>query len=376
MKSLEERIIGSIVGTALGDALGSPIEKLTHDQILKSYGKVDRLAVKKIRDTPSVPKKGNGYISDDTLMTLKICKIYEEKEDHLDSYDVYKLIDHIYYEKTWIPELQLKCPLIERLFYPEKYIFLRNFLANNDPRSSGVGNMVNCGAMMYCSPIGLVNAASPKDAYMEAISFASPHQWSYGLEAAGVYAAVVSAATIPDITIEEIIEISLNLAKDGTKEAINTLCSAAKNMNPLQDNANTFEKLVRTFSAINEEFLRDRNSLGIPSESYTPSRKKSVEELPIALAYLYLYKDEPYKALIEGINFGRDADSIGATIGAIIGAQYGIGIFPSEIVEELQEINKYDFIDIGKKFYQTTRKIHEKDSKICQYIQELRSKLI
>ena len=236
--------------------------------------------------------------------------------------------------------------------------------------------MVNCGAMMYCGPIGLVNACDPFSAYKEAISFASAHQWSYGLEAAGVFAAVVSAATIPDITIEEIIEISLNLAKDGTKEAINTLCSAAKNMNPLQDNANTFEKLVRTFSAINEEFLRDRNSLGIPSESYTPSRKKSVEELPIALAYLYLYKDEPYKALIEGINFGRDADSIGATIGAIIGAQYGIGIFPSEIVEELQEINKYDFIDIGKKFYQTTRKIHEKDSKICQYIQELRSKLI
>jgi len=375
MISLEEKIVGSIVGSALGDALGSPLEKLSHDQIMQYYGKVDRLGVKKIRETPTIPKKGNGYITDDTLMALKICEIYSEKKEHLDAYDIFKLIDKIYYEKTWIPEFQTNSPLIERLFYSEKYIFLSNYLANRDPRSAGIGNMVNCGAMMYCGPIGLVNACDPFSAYKEAISFASAHQWSYGLEAAGVFAAAVSAATIPDITVDKIIEIAIDLANDGTKMAISTLLKATREMDPIQDNANELCQIVSNFTGINNEFLRPHEILGNPSESYAPSRKKSIEELPVALAYINIYKNEPYKALIEGINYGRDSDSIGATIGAIIGAQHGINIFPQNMLKELQEINAYNFIEIAKQFYQIVIKIQKKDFELLNLVQEMRRTL-
>jgi len=308
-------------------------------------------------------------------MALKICEIYSEKKEHLDAYDIFKLIDKIYYEKTWIPEFQKNFPLIERLFYSEKYIFLSNYLANRDPRSAGVGNMVNCGAMMYCGPIGLVNACDPCGAYKEAISFASAHQWSYGLEAAGVFAATIAAATIPDITIDKIIEIAIELAEDGTKLAISSLLKATRTMNPMEDNANRLCQIVSNYTGINNEFLRPREILGGPSESYTPSRKKSIEELPIALSYVNLYKNDPYEALIEGINYGRDSDSIGATIGAIIGAQHGIHIFPQDILKELQEINGYDFIKIGKKFYKTVSEIQKKDLKIVENIRKLRIKL-
>ena len=69
-------------------------------------------------------------------------------------------------------------PLAERLFYPEKWLFIR-WLANADPRYAGAGNMVNCGAAMYAAPIGIVNACDPLGAYQEAVDVLSPHQVSF-----------------------------------------------------------------------------------------------------------------------------------------------------------------------------------------------------
>ena len=51
--------------------------------------------------------------------------------------------------------------LVDRLFYPEKWLLMRLRLANADPRTGGIGNMVNCGAAMYASPVGVVNACDP-----------------------------------------------------------------------------------------------------------------------------------------------------------------------------------------------------------------------
>ena len=72
-----------------------------------------------------------------------------------------------------------------------------------------------------------MNACNPKAAYDEAILFASGHQVSYGLEAAGVLAACVAKAFEPGVTVEDIVQTALTYAKDGTKQAIQDLCEAA-----------------------------------------------------------------------------------------------------------------------------------------------------
>lgn len=77
----------------------------------------------------------------------------------------------IAWEPRWVPELDREALVIERLFYPEKWIFHRLQLAACDPRQGGVGNMVNCGAAMYAAPIGAINACNPEAAYQEAINF-------------------------------------------------------------------------------------------------------------------------------------------------------------------------------------------------------------
>src|SRR4030095_15641603 len=115
----------------------------------------------------------------------------------------------------YIPEMEREALLVERLFYPVKWIYQRHQLSSVDPRQGGVGNMVNCGAAMYIAPIGVANACDPKAAYDEAIAFASGHQQSFGLEAAGVLAAAVAAAFVPGTTLDTVIKETLAVAKDG-----------------------------------------------------------------------------------------------------------------------------------------------------------------
>ena len=104
--------------------------------------------------------RGNGIVTDDTLMTLALMDIYGDSKRHLDAWDMADgMVRQIAWTPRWIPELGRETMLIERLFYPEKWIFQRHQLSNCDPRQGGIGNMVNCGAAMYIAPIGVVNAA-------------------------------------------------------------------------------------------------------------------------------------------------------------------------------------------------------------------------
>lgn len=337
------------------------LKKPSHSEIRKKYGIVNSLETEHYRTKSLTHGKGYGRVTDDTLMTLKMIEIYNEKMRHIDSYDVYSLVKKIFFDLTWVPEYQKEMPLIERLFYPEKYIFLSNYLANRDPRSGGVGNMVNCGAAMYIAPIGMVNACDPERAYSEAISFAQSHQTSYGLEAAGVFAAAVSAAFTENITAEEIYDIAVFYAKDGTKKALEELKDAVKSFNKEEDNTEKIYNIISKYSSVGENLIRDPEKVGIPTEAYTPSRLKSIEELPVALSYILLYDGDFDKSLINGVNWGRDTDSIGVMIGAVLGAKNGIEAISPEYTEKLCKANKYDFPEIADNFYKTIIQINKND---------------
>jgi ADP-ribosylglycohydrolase len=371
----QEKVKGAIVGGALGDAWGAPVEKLTAEQIRKLYGKVESLDTEHYRTKSRTHGKGFGRFTDDTLMTLLLCRVYMELQSHLDAYSVFPLIRKIYFEEIWIPEFQKKMPLIERLFYPEKYLFLSNFLANRDPRSGGVGNMVNCGAAMYISPVGLVNAGDPENAYHEAIAFASAHQTSYGLEAAGVYAACVATAMIPGIEIETILETALALSKDGTKMAIEAVLNAADTIRDPETSPRVFQEAIKPYSSIGDDLQRMPEKIGVPSDNYAPSRTKSIEELPIALGYIALHKGNFLNALTGGVNSGRDTDSIGCMIGTILGAWHGINGINQKFVGQLIDANQYDLLQLSEEFTKTILEIHRKDREKQEKLLRIRQEL-
>lgn len=371
MVSFEERVRGVLLSTALGDAMGATIEKLSYQQIKERYGRVESLRTNwyKADDSYEITlgrKRGNGIITDDTLMTVALMNVYLTEKRHLDAYDTGNaFVKEIAYKRTYIPELGKEALIIERLFYPEKYIFIRHVLSNCEPREAGIGNMINCGAAMYISPIGIVNAGNPKAAYDEAILFAMGHQSSYGLEAAGVLAACVAKAFESNVSVDDIVETAIQFAKDGTKNAIIDMTIAAKklkeNKAKMDTIIETLQTVIEPYSPMKDDIHRKIEKIGIPSNHYTPSRVFAIEELPMALAFIVLNNGEYYKSIFDGINSGRDTDSIGVMVGAILGAMYGDSIIREEDITLLEETNKTSYRQLADSFSVVAKNIIKED---------------
>ncbi|WP_339294418.1 ADP-ribosylglycohydrolase family protein [Paenibacillus sp. FSL W7-1279] len=374
MTSFRDRVRGVVISTALGDAMGAPIEKLTYGEIMSKYGRVESLMTRWHKmDLPPDARlgrvRGDGIVTDDTLMTIALMNVYLTEGRHLDAYDMgNEFVKEIAFRKTFVPELNEETLIIDRLFYPEKYIFMRHVLANCDPREGGIGNMVNCGAAMYIAPIGIVNAGNPKAAYDEAILFAMGHQSSYGLEAAGVLAACVAKAFEPGVSVDDIVRTAISLAKDGTKAAIVEMTQAAREMRHQRDDMDkvieVFQAIMLKYSPMGDDVSRHIDKVGIPSNHYTPSRLWSIEELPMALAFIVLNDGDYYRSILDGVNSGRDTDSIGVMAGVILGAMYGSEVIRKEDIKQLNKVNRLDLCAIADRFSGIALKIIEEDIRI------------
>ncbi|MGW1283147.1 ADP-ribosylglycohydrolase family protein [Streptomyces sp. NPDC002586] len=285
---LAERITGALVGAPVGDALGGPVEAYDPERIAERHGgRVHGVVGPRHGDArrtarPIAPyRKGDGHVTDDTLMTHALVPVHARVRDHLDAYAV---------DGHLVPDLM------------------------TNPREAGVGNIINCGAAMYMTPVGLVDAANPAAAYAEAPDIAGAHQSSYGREAAGVPASAVAAATTPGATPDSVVTVCPTLAKDGTREAIEKVCEVARVHRD-------FESALRPLRAA----VAPYDTVGPDHRAPAPAARRSsrlhaVEELPIALGLLPVSGGGNRHAVLGAVNYGRDCASIATMAGALAGA--------------------------------------------------------
>ncbi|WP_328762428.1 MULTISPECIES: ADP-ribosylglycohydrolase family protein [unclassified Streptomyces] len=341
--TLEDRAAGCLVGAAVGDALGGPVEGWSPDRIVERHGgRVHGIVGPWHEDwrtaRPIAPyHKGDGHVTDDTLMTHALVRVYEAVRDHLDAYAVAEhLVPDLMTNPRWIPELEAEALPLQRIFLAEKWIVTRLHYAHADPREAGNGNIVNCGAAMYMAPVGIVNAGHPAGAYAEALDIAGAHQSSYGREAAGVFAAAVAAACVPGATASSVVDTALALAKDGTREAIAAVCEVAGRHRDFESALAPLRAAVAPYDSVGPDYRSP--SLG----ARRPSRLHSIEELPIALGMLVV-ADGAYEGSVLGaVNYGRDCDSIATMAGAIAGALAGVRAVPPVWAKQVAEASRLD----------------------------------
>ncbi|MFF9342082.1 MULTISPECIES: ADP-ribosylglycohydrolase family protein [unclassified Streptomyces] len=342
--TLDDRITGSLLGAAVGDALGGPVEGYTPEQIAERHGgRVTGVVGPWNGDSwrtarPIAPyHKGDGHVTDDTLMTHALIRVYATVRDHLDAYAV---ADHLVPElmgtPVWIPELEAEALPLQRVFLAEKWLVARLHYGHNDPREAGAGNIVNCGAAMYMAPVGLVNAADPHGAYAEALDIAGAHQSSYGREAAGVFAAAVAAACVPGATPRTVVDTVLSLAKDGTRAAIEAVAEVAVRHRDFESALVPLRKAVAPYDSVGPDY---RNP-GL--DARRPSRLHSIEELPIALGMLLVGEGDYRRTVLGAVNYGRDCDSIATMAGAVAGALHGEAAVPAEWAKRVAEASRLD----------------------------------
>ncbi|AYL35556.1 ADP-ribosylglycohydrolase family protein [Streptomyces fungicidicus] len=319
---LDERITGALVGAAVGDALGGPVEGYSPERIVERHGgRVHGVVAPWNGDEwrtarPVAPyHKGDGHVTDDTLMTHALVRVYAAVRDHLDAYAVADhLVPDLMTNPRWIPELEAHALPLQRIFLAEKWLVARLHYGHVDPREAGTGNIVNCGAAMYMAPVGLVNAAHPAAAYAEALDVAGAHQSSYGREAAGVLAAAVAAACAPGATADSVVAACLSLAKDGTRAAIEKVCEVASRYTDFESALGPLREAVTPYDTVGPDYRSP--SLG----ARRPSRLHAIEELPVALGMVVVAGGDFRHAVLGSVNYGRDCDSIATMAGAVTGA--------------------------------------------------------
>lgn len=350
MTTLEDKAIGSLMAAACGDAIGGATEGRSAAEIVERYdghvtGIVDYFMTDWRTAKPMSPYfKGEGHVTDDTLMTNLLVAVYEKRRRHLTAFDMADdLVPMLMNDVTWIPELEKETVPLLRVFLAEKWLVTRLYYGHVDPREAGVGNIVNCGAAMYMAPVGIANAANPQGAYAEALEISGAHQSSYGREAAAVFAAAVAAAFAPEATVTSVIDTVLGLAKDGTKAAIEACVEAAATV-PQGDWAAAIPVLrdaVRPFDGVGEEYR-------LPAQdSRRPSRLRSIEELPVALGFLVVCDGEVRGTILGGTNYGRDSDSIATMGAAVAGALRGESDVPADWAQTVSTNSRLDLRSRG-----------------------------
>jgi ADP-ribosylglycohydrolase len=360
--TLDERITGALVGAAVGDALGGPVEGYSPEQILERHGgRVHGVVGPWHGDDwrtarPLAPyHKGDGHVTDDTLMTHALIRVYARVRDHLDAYAIADhLVPDLMTEPRWIPELETEALPLHRVFLAEKWLVTRIHYGHADPREAGTGNIVNCGAAMYVSPVGLVNAANPRAAYAEALDIAGAHQSSYGREAAGVLAAAVAAACTPGATPDSIVSTCLSLAKDGTRTAIEQVCEEASRHTDFESALGPLREAVTPFDTVGPDYRAP--SLG----ARRPSRLHAIEELPVALGMVLVARGDYRHAVLGAVNYGRDCDSIATMAGALAGA-LGSPV-PQDWAKTVAEASRLDLWEPATTLTAVTREIFTRDT--------------
>ena len=355
---LEDKAVGVLTGAAVGDALGGAAEGNTPEAIVARYGgPIDGIVPPFNADwrnaRPIAPyHKGDGHITDDTLMTMALVDVYASAGDHLDAYSIAEeLVPLLIGEKRWIPEFESEGLLLHRIFLAEKWLVTRLHYGHVDPREAGVGNIVNCGAAMYIAPVGIANAGSPDTAYAEAIDVAGAHQSSYGREAAGVLAAAIAEAMTPGATVDSVIDTAVRLAKDGTRAAIEAVVEVARKQADAAAAGPALRAAIAPFDTVGVDYRA-------PSlDARRPSRTKAIEELPIALGLLVAARGDYRSAVLAAVNYGRDSDSIASMAGAIAGALSGAAGVPAEWVDAVSTASRIDLVTPGLTMARVAREL-------------------
>lgn len=363
MTQLLDRSVGCLIGAAVGDALGGATETALPGEIRARYGGWVEGIVPPFHENwatgrPLAPyHKGDGHVTDDTLLTHALVRVYANKRAHLDAFDMVELlVPDLIEQVVYIPDMEREAVAFHRLAAAERWLVTRLWHAHADPREAGVGNICNCGAAMYMAPVGVVNAGDPAGAYAEAVEIAGAHQHSYGREAAAVFAAAVAAAMTPGASVDSVVDACLGLARDGTRAAIEAVVGAARAEQDWRTAIVPLRQAVAPFDTVGEEY----RSPGLGARR--PSRLHSIEELPIALGMLVVGKGDFRESVLGAVNYGRDADSTATMAGSIAGALGGASAVPEEWSSTVAQASKLDLAAPARVLADVAREVFERDS--------------
>lgn len=284
---LEDRIYGCLLGGMIGDAMGAPGEGKTFRQIQEQYG-------------PEGITSFQGVGTDDTAIREQLIDAILREEGFVtcDAFATsFQRFRQANYSQWWVP--------VRNAFHKfDSKVTL--------PIDTGWGNAPSSSSAMAISPMGILNAAQPRQAALETFGVASfLHGGPSGFcrDAACAMAAAVAEALHPQATVAMIVEAATKYLPPVSAQEIILCVESTRRM---AQEAGSYELFRDSFYAIS---LREEQC-------------DSRETVPVALALFEMMEGDPEKSILRAANFGRDADTIATMVGGLCGAFRGASGLP------------------------------------------------
>lgn len=284
-----DKAYGALSGLAIGDSLGDAARK---PENRANYGITTDF------------NKGASWSTDDTEFALLTAKTLIGCGGNLTSDIVVK---------AWLEDVAVQDEF--KRGGASEIEAANNLRKGIRPPLSGKYNAFHMsdGSAMRIGPVGIICAGDPERAAAMAEIDASVSHYRDGIWGAQAVAVAVSMAMV-DATMEEIFDAIMKVIPEESwfHHAMNRAFE-------IVDNANG--SILDAWMPLHDEL-------------YTSSWATTAEALPSAFASLRMRSETFREGVVLAANFARDADTIGAVAGAILGAKYGVSSIPAHWVEK------------------------------------------
>jgi ADP-ribosyl-[dinitrogen reductase] hydrolase len=282
----EDRTAGVLLGLACGDALGRPVEFETPARILAQYGEVTEMLANGTWGKPA------GTVTDDTDMALCLARSLVD----CGGFDPDDVAERFvaWYDAGPFDVGNMTARALSRIRDGESWETAGQRVWEESPEGSNAGN----GSVMRAPPLAVALADDP----------------SQLVEASETSSRITHAD--PRCTAGCAV---LNLTLAGL------LVGRA---DPLSAALDRLDPTAALDDALRPVVAGDLDPSTLRSTGYV------VDTLQTALWH-GLHADSPETALVDVVNMGGDADTVGAVTGAIVGARFGASALPERWLAEL-----------------------------------------
>lgn len=342
---LFQKVYGCMLAGAIGDALGGPVERWTPEEIRETYGG-NLEDYKPYKRAPShhghfADGDALGNYTDDTRLKHLHCEAIFRAGGKPQRGDLAMVLAEAYHHapdalhEGFIEEYYMKA-----IWQDDKVVF---------------GGEPTNGSIMANSPLGLITACRPDEAYQLGFDLAFLTE-GYARTASAMLVAAIAEAMRPNTTIEKII--------DAVRDA-HLRFARRREGDHWYESEMRYDPNLKFLDAGLEIARRERDVFAIREPlmeilEWGHLFSEATHTLVVALAMFVAAEGDVKQSIVGSIMYGRDKDSYASVAGALADAYKGIGNIPEKWIQPVIDGNpEVDMLDYSRQLTELIAKDYQ-----------------
>lgn len=331
MYSIEDRVLGCLIGAGAGDAMGAATEARTTEQIIEYFGH-------RVTDFEVTPMdtfaRGNqpGQATDDFSSAYFIAKHIVDNGGAITA----KVVKEAIIDWSEHPIF------FDRFAGPTTRMAIRRFKGEILPESDAVQllpRQATNGAAMKIAPIGLFNPGDLDQAiYDAAVVTAVTHDNYLAISGGSAVAAAVAESITREADLYSVLQAGIYGAKEGERigrEMGRDVAgpSVVKRMEMAID-------IGLGRGSLEDKMMEIAERIG--------TGLHVAEAVASGFGFLAASGGNAMDAIIGAVNAGYDTDTTATIAGGMAGALCGTGVFPEHFLPTMEKINGFEIKKLAK----------------------------